>query len=183
MRNLLIETKKEVIRQSRFNRDDEKQQLQYAFLSRFIGQFSGKKIMDAGTFMGLSAHAMSSNGRNTIHTYDISDDHVRSDFIAPSNIFFHQQDVNTLSDEEIHSFDIIYLDIDPHDGIQEKVFTDRLHSIKWKGILIADDIYLNDGMKNWWFSLPYVKIDLTHVGQHSGTGLISMTDEYQFILR
>lgn len=130
-------------------------------------------IIDAGTFMGLSAIKLASNTTNNIDTYDISDSHLFKEIKEGrfKNISFHLKSIADESDDTIKKSDLIFLDIDPHDGLQEQVFSDRLEKIGYKGIVIADDIWLNQGMINWWMGLPGTKIDLTTFGHFSGTGI------------
>lgn len=52
--------------------------------------------------------------------------------------------------------DFIFLDVDPHDGIQEplfvQLFEDRLPRGKNITVLF-DDIHINKGMSEWWYNL------------------------------
>jgi len=72
----------------------------------------------------------------------------------------------------------MYLDIDPHDGIQEMIFLDMLRKIKYKGLIMCDDIHINSGMEVFWSNITEEKFDLSHIGhchpngQIYGTGLI-----------
>jgi hypothetical protein len=81
-------------------------------------------------------------------------------------------DINLEDSETIKGCKLILLDIDPHDGIQETVFTNKLANINYKGFIICDDIHLNIGMRNWWNSLNVEKYDLTDIGHMSGTGML-----------
>ena len=82
-------------------------------------------------------------------------------------------DINNETEEVLKSAKIILLDIDPHDGIQEKKFTDYLKKINYQGYVLCDDIFLNEGMKNWWESLDVEKYDVTEIGHMTGTGIIN----------
>jgi len=59
-----------------------------------------------------------------------------------------------------------------HDGIFEIHFHKYLQNIKYKGLLMLDDIKLNKSMVNYWDSIKEEKFDISHVGHHSGTGLV-----------
>lgn len=129
-----------------------------------------KDVIDAGTFMGLSAHCLASNKNARITSYDIDDSHLREEWISHNNIVFKKMPVLDDLDHVLKS-DFIFLDIDPHDGIQEKVFSDKLIENKYTGVVLCDDIYLKQAMFDWWKSLPGIRIDLTDIGHFSGTGL------------
>jgi hypothetical protein len=72
---------------------------------------------------------------------------------------------------DILSTNIIFVDT-WHEGKMERAVYDFLVANNWKGVLIYDDIYYNDAMKAFWASLPEPKIDATHIGHSTGTGII-----------
>lgn len=150
-----------------------KSQREHYKLLTYIGkQFNNVTIIDAGTYKGFSCLSLAQNKTNNVITYDINDNNI-SFFNDYKNIKSKILDINEESDKIINSAKLIFLDIDPHDGVQEKVFIERLKKIKFNGIVICDDINLNEGMKNWWNSVEFEKYDLTDIGHHSGTGLIN----------
>ena len=137
---------------------------------------SGVNIIDAGTSTGNSAIALAYNPKNKVTTYDIMPNDYES-FKKYENIQPIQKDINIESDEVILNAPVILLDVDPHDGIQEKVFTDRLREINYSGFLLCDDIHLNGEMRDWWNSLiEEKKYDLTDIGHMHGTGLVCYGD-------
>lgn len=138
-------------------------------------------ILDAGTSQGHSCLALAQNPKNNIITYDIMDKDFPF-FREYKNIEFKKLDINRESPEVIKSAKIILLDIDPHDGNQEKVFTDYLIKIGYKGYVLCDDIHLNQPMKDWWNSVTIEKYDITEVGHASGTGLINFNEDGNFTL-
>ena len=144
-------------------------------------QFNNVTILDAGTHYGWSAYALKQNPTNKIITYDITDKFENKYLNNVANIEVKILDVNQESVDIIHSAEVIYLDIDPHDGIQEKVFTDMLHRIEWQGYLFCDDIHINGGMENWWNSILLDKYDLTEIGHLHGTGLITFNRKVSII--
>jgi hypothetical protein len=138
----------------------------------------GSMIADVGTYRGYSSVALATaNSKNTVITYDIED-------CLPSdkktckdlpNVVFKL--MNCFDDmETILKAKLISLDIDPHDGIQEKKFMDILKANNYKGIVVFDDIYLNMGMNQFWKSLECKKYDVTPIGHMTGTGLIIPED-------
>jgi hypothetical protein len=73
-----------------------------------------------------------------------------------------------------HEYPFIFIDVDPHDGIQETKMIQKLVDKKYKGYVLLDDIHLNQAMQNFWDSIPVTvrKVDLTEIGHWSGTGLL-----------
>lgn len=69
---------------------------------------------------------------------------------------------------------VVYLDINTTDGIEETKIINQLQHLNFKGILILDDINLNDTMKTVWSTVPNTlkKIDATAFGHWSGTGIV-----------
>lgn len=147
----------------------------YKLLTYLTYKFNNIKIIDAGTCTGHSCLALAQNKTNSIFTYDINpfnDTSIKS----MDNVSFFQKDILKEDISILLDTAIILLDIDPHDGIQERRFTDLLSSIGYKGILICDDIFLNKGMKDWWNSLSNT-LDLTDIGHGTGTGLVNYSNE------
>lgn len=138
-------------------------------------------MIDAGTSFGHSCKAMAQNKENKIITYDIHSKDFGF-FKTYGNIEFKQLDINQESPEIIKSAKIILLDIDPHDGEQEKRFTDYLVNIGYQGYVICDDIFLNLAMKTWWESINVEKYDVTEIGHSSGTGIINFHQDNNFEL-
>ena len=96
----------------------------YDLLSTLSHQYKNVKIYDIGTYKGLSAIALSSNSENFIVSYDIGY------FIKvkqPSNVEFRIG--NFYNDKDMLNSPLIIFDIDPHDGIQERVFVDNLTNV------------------------------------------------------
>lgn len=126
----------------------------------------GKKLVfDVGTYSGFSACAMST--AKQVITYDITN--LRETFIMPKNIEFCVGDV--LKDKRLIDAELISLDT-AHNGDFEVEFYNHLVLRDWSGILVCDDIHLNDEMKNFWNQVDKPKIDATHLGHYTGTGII-----------
>lgn len=144
----------------------------YHFLSVISEQVENTRIYDIGTYKGLSAIALAHNPMNFVVSYDIGY-HVRVD--RPSNVEFRVG--NFYDDEEgILKSPLIFMDIDPHDGIQERKFYEFLVENEYTGLLMLDDIHQFEGMKKFWNSIFLPKYDLTKLGHWSGTGLVDFTD-------
>lgn len=152
------------------------------FLSMFAGQEhyrllrwiaennQHKRIVEIGAYMGLSTVCLAWNDQNFVTSYD-------GDFSqlkwkeTPKNVHCLQ----TLSDHYFYPgviySDIIFVDT-WHFGKMEAALYEYLKSFNWKGLLIYDDIFLNDEMSAFWKSVDMEKIDATALGHSYGTGII-----------
>ena len=149
----------------------------YRLLAHIANQFgSGVTFADLGTLLGFSALALALNPANRVLTYDIVDRIPDAGILTVkqvANIELRLQ--NCLSARalpEIADCPFIVMDVDPHDGMQEFAMVQVLMSSGYKGIVLADDIRLNDKMRAFWQWVPLKKFDVTHYGHHSGTGVI-----------
>ena len=61
-----------------------------------------------------------------------------------------------------------------HNGIHEKLFYDWLIKINYKGLLLFDDIHLNNEMRTFWNNIIHKKEDISHIGHITGTGVVWM---------
>ena len=135
-------------------------------------EIPGEKIhltceFDVGTNKCMSALALSYNKLNKVKTFDIVK--LLPENPEVENIEYILSD--STEDSDLINCPIIFLDVD-HDGLYEDIFYDYLKSINWKGILILDDIHINDPMKNFWDRIEEKKYDITNIGHWSGTGLV-----------
>ena len=60
-----------------------------------------------------------------------------------------------------------------HNGDFETEFVNYLTEIKYKGLVLFDDIHLNKEMQDFWDGLKLEKYDITEIGHFSGTGLVN----------
>jgi predicted O-methyltransferase YrrM len=164
----------------------------YFFLAALSLQLKNTKIVELGTHKGNSSFTFAygnrkNNNNNTIITYDIEDFAKLSSDTA--NIDYRIEDlfnpdVREQNHDVLISSDFIFLDISPHDGFLETEMYMWLLKNEYKGILLLDDIYYGDGMKNFWNIIDSkYKMDLTSVGHHTGTGLVSFYLENYTILK
>jgi hypothetical protein len=149
----------------------------------YLTQFIDGDIADVGTYYGTSALALSLNENNNVSTVDIvkcipDNVNVLTPLDRP-NIKMHVVHGQAII-SKIAQCQLVLLDIDPHDGDAEINFFDLLIQHGFKGILVADDINLNNGMKKFWNYIPsnYKKYDLTSIGHWSGTGLVVFDPSY-----
>jgi predicted O-methyltransferase YrrM len=159
-------------------------------------QLKNVSILEIGTHNGNSAIALSYGnfaGNNIkIDTYDIIDllQECSRNFFNKSNINYKLEnlfDINVreTNKDKILSYDIIFIDIDPHEGILEYEMLNWLKDNKYEGLIIFDDIHLGLGhtannyrttehsMNDFWGKInDEIKKDLTYIGHHSGTGMV-----------
>ena len=124
-------------------------------------------IFDVGTNKCMSCLALSYNTSNMIKSFDVvklfEENPIRN------NVEY------IIGDSTLHpdlpKVSLIFLDVD-HDGTYENKFYNHLKSINWKGILLLDDIHLNDPMIEFWNNISETKYDITSIGHWSGTGMV-----------
>jgi predicted O-methyltransferase YrrM len=154
-------------------------------------------ILEIGTHNGNSTIALSygitKNKRLQIDTFDIKNllmPNCKKFIDSRKLVNCHYENLfDPIIRESYKDFllsrDIIFIDIDPHEGILEKSMLDWLQINDFKGIILFDDIHLglhhsaNDyratmkKMSDFWKSIDNnLKHDLTSVGHCSGTGIV-----------
>lgn len=147
----------------------------YAYLSTF---FKNSTILDIGTRTGGSALALSYNPTNQVISYDLVE-HGASN-IEKENITWKIQDF--MEDETLDwkNIAIIMIDVDPHDGSQEREMMDWLREKNWKGILIHDDIGPDwPDIQLMWNEIPEKKFDVTEIAHMSGTGIVNFGNAHK----
>ena len=176
----------------------------YAILVHLSTYFTDSVIVDLGTNRGGSAAALSYNRSNEVYTFDIAiNDEAISLFEQYENITYlignciennwHGQPqiippalrVRPLkSEREIFlSSKLIFLDIDPHDGVQEPQVLDFLITNDWKGIMVCDDIgghsnNFHPRMRDWWNSIELTTYNIVNkYASDTGTGIICFNDQ------
>jgi predicted O-methyltransferase YrrM len=165
----------------------------YHFLAYMSKLIDDGKIIDTGTHRGGSSLALSYNKSNTVYTYDIQEykggiaNNVRN---VPSNIISHCPhsilDLMRNDPEQILSSDIFFVDID-HEGSDEMQLFEFLLENNYAGILILDDIHLNQQMKNLWADITsrdVVSFDVTSIAHridNGGTGVIFIDKSHSLI--
>lgn len=161
----------------------------YRLLFFLAQQFNNSLFIDLGTSNGASALALSNNKNNQIMSFDIVE---RSETSCLQNKQFEMmpkiENIDFIISQNFIKYidffltsPLIYVDI-AHDGIWEKILIDKLIALKYRGIVILDDIYEFNEMLKLWNSIELKKIDLTKYGHWSGTGLIDFNSEIEFVL-
>lgn len=138
----------------------------YRLLMYISTLFYKQTLYDIGTYTGLSALALSCNKNIRVKSYDIRKNSIKKKL----NIKFIIGDV--LKDGGLKYTPFILLDTE-HDGIFENEFYNHLIKISYKGLLMLDDIFLNDEMREFYYQIKQEKYDLTYKGHFTGTGLIN----------
>lgn len=144
-----------------------------AYLSRQVGG----TLYDIGTYTGLSALALSANDEKDVVSYDVKDWFPEDENVVcvknRKNVEVRMADCNNYM-EELCGASLIVLDIDPHDGVEERVIIGNLKKGGFRGLLVMDDSHLNPNMEElikWVEGQGIETHDLTKYGHWSGTCL------------
>ena len=91
--------------------------------------------------------------------------------LEAKNIEFFVGDYMEDFAEIIKDTDFIMIDID-HMANTERLIMQRLRDLGYKGLVMLDDIGLNDEMKSFWAEIPEKKIDISKYAHWSLSGLV-----------
>jgi hypothetical protein len=137
----------------------------YRLLTYISTLYKGVSLLDIGSYQGSSAIALSFNKKNKVISYDIDSQPEIAEIKIP-NIEFIKGDVLK------HKISAPFILLDTyHDGTFEQEFADHLIKINYKGLVMFDDIHLNNEMSYFWNALKNEKYDITEIGHHTGTGI------------
>ena len=142
----------------------------YRLLTFLSNYFDGVSFVDVGTLLGCSALALAANKTNKVYSFNLTNQLQLKE--KPQNVEFIVDDV--MSDkykEIILDSKIILLDTF-HTGDFELIFLNYLKKINYNGILILDDIRLNNEMSQFWETINEDKMEITNLGHVSGTGVV-----------
>lgn len=161
----------------------------YKLLSFLSTLFEGQNLIDIGTHMGASASAMSFNKNNKVHTFDVMDKLLNNEGSPKSlnNVSFYLDDLMELPlvkhKDLILKSPLIFLDIDPHHGVDEFRFYNWLSDENYQGVIIFDDInHFPDMKQNLWDKISHPnKQDISCYGHWSGTGIIQFKKVFNFV--
>lgn len=150
----------------------------YQLLSYLSTLYNNVNIIDIGSHRGSSACALSYNPTNTVLSFDIVNNVTNQAIKNLPNVqFFITNIFDNLSNYKdlLMNAPIIFLDIDPHEGYMEYDFYLKLKEWDYQGLLICDDIWHFEGMRNnFWYKVEdQYKYDVTDYGHWSGTGIIT----------
>lgn len=152
----------------------------YRLLAYLSTQIKCKRIIDIGTYLGSSAVALSLDMTKEVLTYDIADwiPHLGDGKVTVkdrSNIRCSYDDYLDDLADLVQGCDLVMVDID-HTGRTEELVMQKLREIKYTGLVLLDDIRLNDEMKRFYAAIPERTVDVTEVGHWSGTGIVVFDD-------
>lgn len=139
----------------------------YRLLMYIAKLYKKETLIDLGTNRCMSGTALSFGYQNKIKSYDIVKLLPMNPMVP--NVEWILGDIR--ENKDLINSPFIFMDVD-HDGLFENLFYDHLHEIEWKGLLMLDDIHLNDPMKTFWNRIEEEKHDITSKGHWSGTGLV-----------
>ncbi len=144
----------------------------YKLLGWLSKKFDNCIISEIGTCDGMGLLALSLNKSNSVISYDIMDYSQKHDVPSNGERVLCNKDFNFF--DEIIKSKLIFYDAG-HGGKEEMFFIKKLLEFDYQGIVVFDDINLNNEMKNFWSELKSSEIyteDWTDVGHYEGTGLV-----------
>lgn len=158
----------------------------YSYLTTFFNDIT---ILDIGTLTGRSSIALSHNENNKVISYDI-ENHINNynhPIYTKKNVSFNIKNVlDDLNEDFIKNVKIVMIDIDHYETI-ETLIINKLKQLNFSGLIILDDTtnhpdaLINECMNRLWNSITETKYDFTKYGHMSGTGIIVMNDDINFI--
>jgi hypothetical protein len=155
----------------------------YRLLAYLSTMFEGRALFDIGTHYGDSAHALAYNAANRVLSFDVVD-RISSHRRKRQNITYQLADLfdpatRDIWKDELLGSALIFLDVDPHEGAREHEFVEWLRSNDYRGLVVLDDIWHFKSMRDrlWYRIEDRHKLDVTHVGHWSGTGIVAFNDE------
>ena len=181
--------------------------LHYSSILAYLSTcFNDSTIVDLGTLYGNSAAALAYNKSNKVYTYDIEPrEEATSKFKSKEFKNVEYIITNCIEDkwrrqtdrDIILSSELIFLDVDPHDGVQEQVVLRFLVENDWKGIMVCDDTgapenasgvswidefrapqFATKPMRDWWNSIDLPKFDIVNkYSSPTGTGIICFDNQ------
>jgi hypothetical protein len=153
----------------------------YRLLAHVARSVRRPTIIDIGHFQGLSAAALSLATEKTVRSFDLISS-LPSDPSVPTAIHIPNVRLeigpNYMRDlpDHLRTSDLVLLDID-HLGKSERDIFKVLEEAKFDGLLIVDDIHLNEHMQSFWDDIKQTKYDISSSGHWSGTGLVIFAPE------
>eukprot|EP00798_Chlamydomonas_sp_ICE-L_P002264 gene2264-17192_t len=137
----------------------------YRLLAHVARSVRRPTIIDIGHFQGLSAAALSLATEKTVRSFDLISS-LPSDPSVPTAIHIPNVRLeigpNYMRDlpDHLRTSDLVILDID-HLGKSERDIFKVLEEAKFDGLLIVDDIHLNEHMQRFWDDIKQTKYDIS----------------------
>ena len=145
----------------------------YRLLSYLAISFDNCLFIDAGTNKGDSALALSVNSSNIVYSFDIEAKCDNDAVHKAQNIRLRIKNFLTVEEGFLAKSNLIFLDLDPHTGTMEAEIVEKLHSIRYDGILLLDDIY---SFKKQWDKMEGHKHDVSEFHPETGFGIIDFSN-------
>jgi predicted O-methyltransferase YrrM len=149
----------------------------YKLLSHIATQFKNSVLVDMGTNLGYSALALATRAaelNNSVRSYDIMNnmpkDHLCVRDVPGVTLLLRDAALDV--PEIARTAQVVLLDVDPHDGKQERVIIAELIKHGFRGLMIMDDINLSKDMLDLWNWVTLEKLEVTQYGHASGTGIV-----------
>lgn len=126
-------------------------EIYYSYLLAYSELVDDKNILELGTQTGAGTVCFLSHGRTRkVLTADVNTGHISKEVLMEKDILVrHLRNADECTDFKFSDFETIFVDIG-HDGHQEERIHYKLMNEKFKGIVLWDDIELNDDMKFFW---------------------------------
>lgn len=152
-------------------------------LLRYLSSKVNSHVIEIGTHCGSSAFAMSMDTNHDIITYDITDIK-NGNLPSPKNVIYKISEFmdDDKNKELILSARMIFIDA-PHNGDYETACYEWFKENKYSGIVVWDDIHLNENMEIFWENVTHKKIDVTKYGHVTGTGIVNFSNDMEIILK
>eukprot|EP00798_Chlamydomonas_sp_ICE-L_P000899 gene899-5681_t len=137
----------------------------YRLLAHVARSVRRPTIIDIGHFQGLSAAALSLATEKTVRSFDLISS-LPSDPSVPTAIHIPNVRLeigpNYMRDlpDHLRTSDLVILDID-HLGKSERDIFKVLEEAKFDGLLIVNDIHLNEHMQRFWDDIKQTKYDIS----------------------
>ncbi|PNH02123.1 putative S-adenosylmethionine-dependent methyltransferase [Tetrabaena socialis] len=125
---------------------------------------AGSRIIDTGGSQSFNSIALTYNPSVHVHVL------TKELKTRPPNLHIISNDFGSLAD-----FSLMVLDLDGHDGIEERRVLDAACRAGFCGVVLVHGIRLSQGMHSFWEGIPtssWSKMDVTRCGHWSGTGLL-----------
>lgn len=154
----------------------------YKLLAYLAKEIQGE-ICDLGTLFGSSALALSYNESNTVLTLDtckrIPEMQGNITVLNRPNIKFLVASAQAIL-PHIAKSNLVYMDFDSQNIEELQKVVSELEYYNCKGLLLINDIHLNDQMKGFWENIPkhLKKVDVTRLGHFTGTGIVVFDPEH-----
>ena len=148
-----------------------------AYLSTLLN--NANIIVISSSSCKINSFALKFNPNNKVHIFN---QYIINELCYNTNSNSNSNsNRNELISKLILNSSIIFVDIEPHDGIDEYKFYTWLKNNNYKGLLIFDNIWYFKNMRNnlWYLIPPSEKVDLTRVGHISGIGIVILDTDYK----